>query len=118
MPAIAAAEPCARSIVAQKSGRNLRPALPEQQRILPMCGRESPMLRGKRREYAVKTAISRAVSLAYKKYRMEYVEANGSAGKRLAGRGIGRVSIRCSRIAPHRTYHNTAQYAALLTPYV
>jgi hypothetical protein len=74
MPAFAAAEPCARSIVAQKSGGNLRPAGPGQPRIFPMRRRESPALRWKTRGYAVKTAIIRTFSLDFEKYRMEYVE--------------------------------------------
>ena len=113
MPAIAAAEPCVRSIVAQKKGGNLRPVLPEQQRILPLHRRVSPVLRWKTRGYVVKTGISRTISLAYKKYRVEYVEDAGSAGKRLEGQGIGKASIRRSRIAPQVTRvmrRNTLRY--------
>lgn len=48
------------------------------------------MLRQKTRGYAVKIGISRTFSLACKKYRMEYMEGTGSAGKRLAGREMAR----------------------------
>ena len=86
MPAIAAAEPCVRSIVAQKKGGNLRPVLPEQQRILPLHRLVSPVLRWKTRGYVVKTGISRTVSLAFEKYRVEYMEVPGAPESGLQAR--------------------------------